>query len=502
MSRNRRFAKNTFFLYIRMFSILIVNLFVSRIVLDKLGVVDYGIYNVVYGFAMMFTFFQSSLSNATQRFLNVEYSKGNYQRANSIFCQSLSIYGILLILIFVFGETLGNWFILNKMVVPVERIKATLLVFQTSLFMVAFSLISTAYDAILIAREDMKIYSYVGVLEALLKFLIAIIISNVLFDRLVFWGGCLALISLCKLIIYILYCKKYQESKPYFLFDKSLFNQLLFFIGWNSYGSIVNVICGAGVNLMINTFFGPMINAARAVAAQLENGVVNFTISIYTASKPQIISYYAENDIDKFTKLLFVSTKVGFLLACFIVFPGVFYSDYFLSIWLKEVPLYASLFTIWTMLISLVVILEQPIITAFQATGEIKAYYSRVSTMILMSIPLIYVFFNNGADPLVSYIILFIFKIAGVIWAVYVMDKKVHLFFGKYIREVFSPLFLSSAIVFFVDYLFCRILSASLLGLIMFTIVSAIICVIVFISVCLNYKEREYVIALIHKRFK
>lgn len=485
-----------------MFFILGVTLFTSRVILDKLGVTDYGIYNVVYGFAMMFSFFQSSLSNAEQRFLKVSLAEEDVIKTNMIFNQSITIYIVMFLFIFLIAETLGIWFVFNKLVIPDNRLNAALMIFQFSIITVSALLFSTAYDAVLIAREDMKVYSYIGVLEALLKLLTAYVISFSSYDRLVFYGALLSIIAITKLLIYYLYCKKYPETNFHFYKNQYLFKKLFSFIGWNSYGSIANVLCSSGLNIVINFFFGPAVNAARAISAQLSNAVANFSTNIYTATTPQVIQSYAIKDMHKYIELTVLSSIIGFFLSCLMVFPGIFYSQYILSIWLKVVPEYSDLFTMWTLMINLIAILEQPILIATLATGELKKYYLLVSTVQLLSLPVIFFFFSIGFDAVWAFVFLFLFKLLSLLCGVFRLNELYNSFIRVWFLRVAGPVFLSSLLLYLMDTIVRFFLSDNLLSLICFSLISGMFSILLISIICLNKQERSFVMNFVRERYR
>ena len=304
MGRGQRLAKNTIFLYIRMLLVMGVTLYTSRVILAVLGVVDFGIFNVIAGMTLMFAFFQSSLSNVTQRFLNFEYGKGNITESRRIFNISALVYFYLSVATVVVAEIVGIWLIYSKLNIPPERLFAAMWTFQTVVVSLFFTLNGIVFTSVIIARENMRLYAFVGLFEACGRLLIAYLIGWAGVDKLILYSTLYALLSISLQVFYAFYCRRhYAECKYQYIWDKKLFMDMLKFAGWNGFGTAVYAINFQGINILLNIFFGPAINAAKAVASQVESAVNNFTTNFYTAVRPQIIKSYAAKDYGYFIKL-------------------------------------------------------------------------------------------------------------------------------------------------------------------------------------------------------
>lgn len=397
---NKRIAKNTLFLYMRQFLIMGITLYTSRVVLRELGVLDYGIYNVVGGVVALIGVLNSSMSVASQRYITYEMGQGNIERLRSVFNSSFFIYCIISIALLVLGESIGMWFIDNHMVIPDDRINAAHWVFQFSLFACINTMLSNPYNACIIAHEHMNVYAYISVLEVILKLLVVYLLSMVAFDKLIAYA---ILILACQFIVafmYRWYCiKHFQECRISFSFDKATFKQLLSFSGWNFMGSFASLLKTQGLNIVLNMFFSPVINASRGIAVQVNNAVSQFFSNFYTAFRPQIIKYYAQNDIDNMVKLVSRSSLYSYYLMLFITLPILLETPAIIHLWLGQTPDYVVSFTRLIVLITVCDAMSNPLMTVVQAVGNLKRYQAVLTPIILLNIPLSYIALLYGFSP-------------------------------------------------------------------------------------------------------
>ena len=313
MSDNKQIAKNTMFLYFRMFLIMGVSLYTSRVVLATLGVVDYGLYNVVGGIVTMFSFLNGSLGAATSRYITFELGKKNYERFNKIFNVSLLTHIFIGIIIVLLAETIGLWFFYEKMIIPEERLNAAFWVYQISIFSTLISLIQVPYNATIIAHENMKVYAYVGIVEVILKLVVVFLLVISPFDKLIFYASLLFIINIGIILFYRIYCiKRYQESRIKLCREKILYKDMFKFAGSDLIGNVSVLAQGQGLNLLLNVFFGPVVNAARAVAYQVQGAVTQFGNNFMTAVRPQIIKLYAQGEIKEMFKLVYLSSNFSY----------------------------------------------------------------------------------------------------------------------------------------------------------------------------------------------
>ena len=315
---NKRIALNTIFLYVRMFVIMIVTLYTTRVVLQVLGVVDYGIYNVVGGVVSMLSFLNTSMANGFQRFLNVKLGQGNMEDVNDVFKSSLTIQMVLIAIIVLLGETLGVWFLDTQMNIPINRQQAAYYVFQFTLLTFVFTMFQAPFTAVLIAFENMKFYAYLSILEACIKLLIVYFLMLFSYDKLVLYSILVSFVACAVLLAYVLYCRKYFPFMSFrFSFNKETITRISAFSGWNTFGSLAHLLEGQGVNILLNIFFGPVVNAARGIAFQVLSGLNSFVLNIHIAARPQVIKSYSVGDTDRMWYLTYQVSRFLFYLMLF-----------------------------------------------------------------------------------------------------------------------------------------------------------------------------------------
>lgn len=446
-SNNKRIVKNTVFLYIRMLLIMLVTLYTSRVVLSALGLVDFGIFNLIMGLSGMFAFFRSSLSNVTQRYLNFEYGKGDIEGAAKIFNISMTIYFFISIAVLTLGEIIGLWLIYHKLNIPEERMTATLWVFQFMLISLFFTINSIVFNSVIIARENMKIYAYIGLVEAGGKLLIAFIISYSNFDRLIFYSALFVLLTGFIQSFYLWFCKsRYRECTFRFYWNKLLFWEMFRFCGWNLFSTAAYSINFQGISILLNVFFGPAVNAANAVAMQVNGAVNSFTSNFFTAVQPQIIKRYAAKEYDQFISLMFSSSRYAFFLILLLCIPLEFKIKPILDLWLKNPPEYSVEFVRWILIYSTIYILSNPVWTAIQAIGRLKKYCLVESFVFLSALPLSYVLLHWSSNPVIVFQVLAAVRSVYVFAVVAVARQYIRFSFKRYLAEVIRPIAIVSVL--------------------------------------------------------
>ncbi len=415
---NKRIAKNTIYLFFRMILVLVVSLYTSRVVLAELGVVDYGVYNVVAGVIVMFTVINSSMATSTQRFLTFELGKGDFGKLQRTFSASLNIHIAIGLVVLLLAETIGLWFVNTKLVIPAERMFAANIAYQSTILSFMLNVTQVPYNASLISHEEMNVYAYMGILEAISKLGIAFLLVVCGGDKLIFFSILMLAVHACLLMVYRAYCiHKYKECQFRLFWNRLLYRQLTSFAGWNLFGSIAWVCRGQGVNILLNLFFGPTLNAAKGIADKVSHSVMGFIRNFNTAMNPQITKSYAVGDISAMEDLCYRGTKFAFLLLYLIALPAMVNIDFILSIWLVEVPKYTAIFVILVMADALLDVLlgTSQFITAIMATGNIKYYQIIVGIIIMMVIPIGYVFLKFGGSPeSLFYVMIAISLISGL----------------------------------------------------------------------------------------
>lgn len=387
-------------LYARMMLIMIISLYTSRVILASLGIVDYGIYNIVGSFVAMFSMISGSLNTAINRFLTFEIGKGDNTRLKRVFSTSISVQLLLSLIIIVFAETIGLWYVNRVMVVPPDRLPAANWCYQFSIVTFIISLLSVPYNSDIIAHEKMSVFAYVSIFEAIGKLLIAFAISHNPFDKLVYYGLLLAIFSLIVRFVYIFYCKKnFAETHYKLSFDREMLKQMFGFAGWNFIGAGSRVLRDTGGNILLNFYFGPAVNAARGISNSITNAVVQFSDNFMVALNPQITKSYANNEHDYMFNLIFRGARLSVFLMLFISTPIIINCQFVMDVWLKEVPAHAVLFCQLAIIYAMFEMISYPLVTAMLATGNIRNYQIVVGGLQCLNIPIAWVLLHFGCIP-------------------------------------------------------------------------------------------------------
>ena len=401
---NKRIAKNTLYLYFRTFFVMAVGIFTSRVVLDTLGVEDYGIYNVVGGFVTMFSLLSGTLTAATQRFITFELGKKNPD-SQKVFSTSLGIHFILAIIIFLLLESVGLWFLNYEMNISPNRLYAANWVFQCSVLTFCINLISIPYNASIIAHEKMNVFAIISIFEVSAKLAIVYLLLAFSGDKLIMYAILLLLVAVSLRLVYGIYCKRnFQECKFLLVRDKTMYIKMLSFSGWNFIGSTAGVLNTQGINLLINLFFGVTLNAARGVAEQINTSVNHFVMNFMTAINPQITKSYASGDFKYLNTLVVKGTKYSFFLFWLFCLPLLLEADYVLNLWLVDVPEYSPVLLRFALIYTACQLLSQTLYTSMLATGNIKRYQIVVGSLSLLAFPLAYMFFKLGLPVEFGYV--------------------------------------------------------------------------------------------------
>lgn len=398
---NRKIAKNTLFLYLRMLLIMGISLYTSRIILATLGVTDYGIYNVVGGVVTMLSFLTGAMSSATQRFLLVKLGTNDQKGLKITFHSALFIHFIIALIVLVLAETVGLWFLNTYMNIPVERMGAANWTYQATVIAFAFSLFVVPYNASVIAHERMGAFAYIGIFDAVSKLVIAYLLSIINYDHLIIYAILLLLTGITSNMLYILYAStQFKECTMHFSLDKEYCISIMNFAGWNLIGNLAYVAKSQGINILINIFCGPAVNAARGIGFQVNQAVTSFVANFQMALNPQITKSHAQRDMDSLNKLIFRGTSYSFYLMLFLSMPILVNTHFILSIWLVEIPHYAVEFVQLAIILSLCDTLYGPLLTAHLATGKIKKLQIIVGLVNLLNLPVSYFLLNMGFNVL------------------------------------------------------------------------------------------------------
>lgn len=438
---NKRIAKNTLMLYIRMFFTMAVSLFTSRVVLQTLGVTDYGINNVVGGIVAMFGFLNGAMASATQRYLNVDIATGNEEHLKISFRTAMQIHVMIALVIFVLAETVGLWFVLEKLVIPEDRMTAAMWVYQFSIIASMVGIISLPYNADIIAHERMGAFAYISIMDVVLKLVIVYMLVISPFDKLITYSALFLCVNILDRFIYNLYCKKHFSEVNFSLkVDKPLFKEMSSFAGWSLWGNIAAVLFTQGLNMLLNMFFGPAVNAARGIAVQVQGVIQGFVANVQTAVNPQITKSYAQQNLHRMHKLMFTSSKFCFYLLFLIVLPVSLEANQILHVWLGIVPDHTVWFFRLIAFIMLTETLANPYIVANQATGKVKKYQAVCGGLLLCIVPIAYIVLKLGGNPESVYIVHGCIAVITQATRVYMMRNLISLSMMTYVRKVIIPI--------------------------------------------------------------
>lgn len=435
-----RLMKNTILLYFRMVLLMCINLYTSRIVLEALGVEDFGIYNVVGGVVVILGFLNDSMTVSTRRFLSFELGTGNRHKLHDVFVTSLNIYILISLIVVILGETIGLWFVLAKMTIPPERMRAALWCYHISIFTAVMDILSCPYISAIIAHEKMKSFAFIAILDAILKLLLVYLLLFFDYDRLVFYAFLYAGEKVLIRMVYNIYCvKTFEECKYKWLFKKDLFKEMAIFAGWNMWGNLAYVCYTQGLNMMLNVFFGPVVNAARGVAVQVQGTVGNFANNFQMAINPQITKTYASGKLKDTHQLIYRGSRLTFCLMLILCLPLIVETPMILSIWLKEVPEGSVVFLRLLLVIVLVQKCTSPLATAVSSTGQIKRYETMVNGLMLLILPTAYLVLKFGGAPWTVFVVYLIIAILSFVVNLYIALPMMELSLADYVRYAVKP---------------------------------------------------------------
>lgn len=445
---NKKIAKNTMFLYIRMFVMMLVGLFTSRIVLDVLGVTDFGIYNIIGGVVILFSFINSALLSATQRYLNFYIGKNDEKSTKDIFCMSLNTYIILSAFFLFMAETIGLWFVNTKLNIPMNRMVAANWVYQFTIITTIIGLIKIPYNATIIAYERMNFYAYVSLAETIIKLLVVYVLYVISFDKLITYSFMYLIVPITIFFVYKSYCnKKFPTSIYTYFWNKKIFSELFSFSGWSLFGSVSNLSASEGLNILINIFAGVKVNAAAGIANQVSSQLYSFITNFQTAFGPQIVKSYAANDIPRFNSLIFMTSKFSYFLMLFISLPLFFTMQTVLDIWLKSVPEYSCIFCQLIICFLIIEALAAPLWMSVQAKGNIRNYQIFMASCIFTNLPISYLVLRLGFPIYSVWIVRVSVNIltfsARLYYMVKYMDFPISLFFKKVLVPIIQVTVLS-----------------------------------------------------------
>ena len=494
LSSNRRIAVNTLLLYLRMFITLGIGLYTSRIVLKVLGFEDYGLNNVVGGIIAMFAFINNAMINSTSRFLTYAIGEKDDKSVNDVFCASIYIHFLIAILLIVLGETIGLWFLDNKIVIPEGRSFAARWLYQLSILSVVVQVVSVPYNAAIIAYEKMSAFAYLSILDAVLKLIIVLLLQFTSYDKLIVYATLLCVISIIDRIIYGFYCKKNFDTCQFHLkWNHKLLKKMLVFAGWSTFGNFSFLFYTQGLNIILNLFGGTIVNAARGIAVQVEGVLRQFFINVQTAINPQIIKSYAQHDLDRTKMLMFVSSKYCAFLFFFIAMPIMVEAPYILKLWLENYPEHTVNFVRLTLLISMFDILVNPLFIVNMASGKIRDYQLGFCSVTFLFMPIVYFATKFTGIPEIVFATTLIMNSVALIIRLFITKRKLTFSYWEYIKNVFSRLILIFFISLGITWHISSSLNQSFFRLIVTIGCSSILLTILIYVIGLNCNERFFV---------
>lgn len=503
MGDNHTIVKNTIVLYARTLLILLVSLYTSRVVLNVLGIEDYGIYNAVGGVVAMFSIISGALSTAISRFLTYELGKNDTERLSTIFCTSVNVLLIISLVIFVIGEVFGVWFLNTKMNIPEARLDAANWVLQGALLSFVISLGSAPYSACIIAHERMQAFAYISIFEALLKLAVVYLLTLSPFDHLISYALLLALTAIIVRVLYSIYCKKvFPECKYHFIYEKNTSRELLGFTGWNFLTNGVMVFNTQGVSILVNLYFGVALNAARGIATQVEGAIINFVASFMTSINPQIIKSYAAGDKNRMFMLVCRGAKFMFFLLFILALPIIMETDIILKLWLKNPPEYATTFVRLSLIALMANIIGNTAYTACQATGKIKWYSIYVSIVGSLSFLITWLVYSLGAPVESTYVVFFIIFVIIDFIRLIIMKQLLDFSIMMFVKEVFIKALLISVVSSLLPMLVIFMLPTSYVRLVISLFVCVISCCIVMWNLGLSRLEKSFIKDMSIMKFK
>lgn len=497
---SKRIAQNTLLLYTRMLFLMVISLYTSRVVLRTLGIEDFGIYNVVGGVVGMFAIISGSLSASVTRFLNYEMGKGVTSKLNHIFCSSVTIQLILSMIILIVAETIGLWFLNNKMIIPVERLVAANWVYQLSILTFVINLISVPYNALIIAHERMSVFAYIGIFEGISKLLIAFVISISPIDHLISYSVLMCCVAIAVRSVYGKYCSShFEECKFKLAFDDKQLKEMFSFAGWNFIGAIAGVLRDQGGNIILNVFCGPVINAARGISLQVNNAVTGFVTNFTMALNPQITQSYSAGNREYMQVLIYQGAKLAYYVIFLLSLPIIINTPFILREWLVNYPDYTVSFVRLTLILSMWESIASPMSTGLLATGEIKWYQICVGGLNLLNLPVSYFLLRWGCSPNVVLIVAIIISQFTLFLRLYFIKKLLGFDIWKFVTHIYIRVLMVSFFSTVFSMLVYTHFDSSFVGFMFTTIVCILITLAAIYVLGCNKSERIIIRSIVMK---
>lgn len=497
---DRRIAKNTALLYLRMIIVILVNLYASRVILECLGVDDYGLYNVVGGIVSMFVFLNTAMVASSQRFIAFEQGRNDAARARSVYSTSVLIHIIIAFVVVLLSETAGLWFLNHRMNIIPERLNAANWVYQSAIVCFVFKILIVPETSSVVAHERMGVYALASIVFSLVQLGAALFLYMTDSDKLITYSVLIIAAEVVNFAIYKFYCRgKFPECRFRSPSDRALFKDMLSFAGWSFVGNFGIAMRGPGVNIILNMFCGTAVNAARGIAYQVSSVVSNFVNNFQTALTPQITKRYAAEETESMVKLVFTGSRISFFLLAVIVVPLFIRSPYVLALWLKEVPGMTVEFLRLVLVVSLVNSMVGPITTALQATGKIKLFQIVIAVLMVLDLPIAYILLKAGVRPYAVVYASVFTEVAALLARVLLLNAQIRIDVRLFIRSVILRPALVFAIMFLLPYLIDGFFPQTFAGLVLICLISLVWSFLSIVALGLDRPERNYLLKFIRK---
>lgn len=503
-NRNSVIARNSIFLAIRMFFVLVVSLFTTRFLLKSLGVIDYGVYNAVCGFVSLFAFLNTSMTNGIQRFYNYSLGREADFFISDVFYTSIIIQLLISVVLIILTETIGLWYINHRMVIPPERLEVAKWVFQFSILSFLFVIFQAPFSALIMAYEHMDYYALVSVVDATLKLIISLLLSFSACDRLLLYGALILGDSIICFFLYFSYSRyKFPAIRlPRYKKDRTLFSSMLSFSGWNLFGSFSGVMKDQGINLVLNYFIGPAINAAKGVASQVNGALQGLVANLTIAVRPQVIQSYAAGDISRTMRLTYSVSKISCCALYFVSWPIILEIDYILDLWLEIVPSHTSSFVVLVLLISFVNCLNSAISGVIHASGKMMAYQVVSSIISILCIPSACIALKMGAQPESAFVWTFVFTTLSHIAGLLILKSIIDYSVWDYIMKILFPFLLLFVFTFSIPLIPHYLMPEGLFRLIIVIVVSVASIAPAFYFISLDKEEKQMMYSFVKSFLK
>lgn len=464
ISNNQRIAKNTIYLYLRTIVVMLVTLFTSRVILQSLGVEDYGIYNVVGGIITIFSFISSTLSTASQRYITFELGKGSEGNMSKLFSICLLLHLGLAFIVALIAEPIGLWFINNKLLIPTDRLVAAAWVYHFTILSMIISFLSVPFNALIVAHEKMNAFAVISIVDATLRLIVAYSIMFCSSDKLIIYALLMFIAQLSVQSCYMIYCyRHFPESHYKHHWDKALVKEMGVFASWSVFGNIAYVTYTQGLNLLLGTFFLPAVNAARGIAVQVQSAVNQFVASFQTAINPQITKNYASANLSEMINLVFRSSRFSFYLLMIMTIPVLLETEVILQLWLKIVPDYTVVFLRIILITTWINSIANPLIISVKATGDIKKYESIVGILMIMILPISYIFLKIGYPPVIVFVVHLCIECVAMACRILITRSLIHFSLYRYFKDVLFRIAIVAVVAIFIPALLYIYIEPSIL---------------------------------------